>query len=67
MKKSSWLVHLYTDKEKTDLFKIMEFSTIKECSEVLNIPAQTISNFFHGLINARGILEYCILYQSIPL
>ncbi len=67
MKKSSWIIHLYQDKDKKDLFKIMEFNTMKECSKVLDLPAQTISNFFHGLIKARGILEYCILYQSIPL
>ena len=67
MKKNSWLVHLYEDTSKTNLLKVMEFQTIKDISYVLNIPSQTISNYFHGLIKPRGILNYCIVYQSIPL
>jgi hypothetical protein len=67
MKKNSWLVHLYEDTSKTNLLKVMEFQTIKDISYVLGIPSQTISNYFHGLIKPRGILNYCIVYQSIPL
>jgi len=67
MKKNSWILHLYKDIEKTDLIKIMEFDTIKDCGYVLNIDNQIISNYFHGLIKPRGILQYCILYQSVPL
>ena len=67
MKKNSWLVHLYEDTSKTNLLKVMEFQTIKDISYVLGIPSQTISNYFHGLVKPRGILNYCIVYQSIPL
>ena len=67
MKKNSWILHLYKDKEHTDLVKIMEFDTIKSISYVLGIDSKIISNYFHGLIKARDILEYCVLYQSIPL
>jgi hypothetical protein len=67
MKRSNWILYLYEDEEKKQLFKIMEFKTIRELSEVLNIEAQIISNWFHGLINPRGILKSCLLFQSIPL
>ncbi len=67
MKKNTWLLHLYKDEEKTDLFKIMEFQTIKDISECIGVEPQVISNYFHGLIKPRGFLKYCILYQSIPL
>lgn len=67
MKKNSWILHLYKDKEHTDLIKVMEFDTIKKISYVLEVDCQVISNYFHGLIKPRGILEYCVLYQSIPL
>ena len=67
MKRSNWILYLYEDEEKKQLFKIMEFETIRELSEVLNIEAQIISNWFHGLINPRGILKSCLLFQSIPL
>jgi hypothetical protein len=67
MKRSNWILYLYEDEEKKQLFKIMEFKTIRELSEVLDIEAQVISNWFHGLINPRGILKSCLLFQSIPL
>lgn len=67
MKKNTWLLHLYKDEDKTDLFKVMEFQTIKDISECIDVEPQVISNYFHGLIKPRGFLKYCILYQSIPL
>jgi hypothetical protein len=67
MKKNYWCVYLFEEIEHKNIFKIMKFDTIKEVSFVLNIPPQTISNYFHGLIKPRGILNYCVLYQSIPL
>ncbi len=67
MKKSNWILYLYENEEKSQLFKIMEFRTIKELSMVLNIEPQIISNWFHGLINPRGILKNCLLLQSIPV
>ena len=67
MKKNTWLVHLYEETDKINLLKIMDFETIKDISYVLGVPSQTISNYFHGLIKPRGILNYCIIYQSIPL
>ena len=66
MKKNSWTLHLYKDKEHTDLIKVMDFTTIKNISYVLGVDSQVISNYFHGLIKPRGVLEYCVLYQSIP-
>ena len=45
----------------------MEFKSIKDVGYVLNIEPQVISNFFHGLIKPRGILNNCVLYQSIKL
>lgn len=67
MKKNSWILHLYTDENKEELVKVMEFQTIKDISYVLDIDSQIISNYFHGLIKPRGVLKYCVLYQSIPL
>ena len=67
MKKNSWTLHLYKDIEKTDLVKVMDFNTIKDISYVLDIDSQIISNYFHGLIKPRGVLQYCVSYQSIPL
>ena len=65
MKKSRWVVYLFTNQEKKDILKIMEFKSIKEIEAVFDIPAQTISNCFHGLIKPRGMLKNCMIFQSI--
>ena len=67
MKKNSWYVYLYEDETKTEIFKIMKFKTINEMSYVLGVKASVLSNYFHGLINPREVLNYCQIYQSIPL
>ena len=67
MKKANWVLYLFEDDEKNELFKIMEFKTIREIGDVLDIQPQVISNWFHGLINARGILKNCSLFQSIVI
>ena len=67
MKKNNWILWLFEDKDKSQLFKIMEFKTIKELSYVLDVEPQLISNWFHGLINPRGILINCVLYQTASL
>lgn len=67
MKSNKWILYLYENKTKTELFKIMEFRTIKDMSFVLDMDQQIISNWFHGLINSRGILNSCVLYQTTQL
>lgn len=67
MKRSGWVLYLFENENKTDLFKIMEFKTIREIGYVIDMPSTIISNWFHGLINPRGILKKCALYQTIPV
>jgi len=64
MKRSNWVLYLYEEEEKKELFKIMEFKTIREVGYTLNMDPQIISNWFHGLINPRGLLKNCLLLQS---
>lgn len=65
MKKSRWVVYLFDSHEKTNIIKIMEFKSVREIEAVFDIPAQTISNCFHGLIKPRGMLKNCSIFQSI--
>ena len=67
MKRSGWVLYLFEDGDKKELFKIMEFKTIKDLSYVLGIEPTIISNWYHGLINPRGILKQCMLVQSVPI
>ena len=63
--KKSWILYLFEDERKSEIFKIMEFKSIREISYVLDIERQIISNFFHRLILPRGILRNVVLYQSV--
>ena len=67
MKKSGWVLYLFEDEDKNQLFKIMEFKTIRQLSYVIDLPSTIVSNWFHGLINPRGILKRCSLFQTIPV
>tara|TARA_R100000773_G_C4218672_1_gene117151 strand:+ start:1347 stop:1550 length:204 start_codon:yes stop_codon:yes gene_type:complete len=59
-----WIVILFNTPEKNDIFKIFELSSVKQISYLLNLDTQVISNFYHNLINPRGILKYCIILQT---
>jgi hypothetical protein len=67
MKSSNWILYLYDDEDKKQILKIMEFKTIKELGSVLDMDPQIVSNWFHGLINPRGILKSCLLLQSVSV
>tara|TARA_R110000751_G_scaffold857_3_gene2853 strand:- start:6798 stop:7001 length:204 start_codon:yes stop_codon:yes gene_type:complete len=67
MKKNNWILYLFENSDKREILKIMEFKTIKDLSYVLGVEAPIISNWFHGLINPRGILNNCVLHQSLVI
>jgi len=67
MKRNFWYLYLFEDEDRKEIFKIMKFDTISEMSEVISVKPNILSNYFHGLIKPRGILKYCMIYQSIPL
>jgi len=67
MKKRNWVLWLFEDNQHKELLKIMEFKTIKDISFVLDIKPQTISNWYHKLINPRGILINCVLYHTVNI
>lgn len=67
MKKNNWILYLFENDEKKDLVNIMQFKTIKDISFVLDMDASVISNWFHCLINPRGVLKNCVLYQSVVI
>ena len=67
MKKSGWVLYLFEDEDKRELFKIMEFKTIRQLSYVMDLPSTIVSNWFHGLIHPRGILKNCVLHQSVVI
>ena len=62
-KDSVWIVELFSNQHKSEMLKVYEFNTIKEIAYVFNLPATTISNYYHSLIRPRGALKYANIYQ----
>tara|TARA_Y100000592_G_C5301884_1_gene235904 strand:- start:339 stop:545 length:207 start_codon:yes stop_codon:yes gene_type:complete len=61
---NKWIVVLFDTPEKENIYKIFELKSVKHISYLLDIDTQIISNFYHNLINPRGILKYCIILQK---
>jgi len=59
-----WIIVLFIDEEKTEIYKIFELYSVKQISYLLDVDSQTISNYYHKLINPRGILKNCIILQK---
>ena len=56
MKNTIWILYLFTDNSKSEIFKIMEFKSVKDIAYVLDLKPQIISNYFHGLIRILIII-----------
>lgn len=54
-----WLLYLYKDEDKKDLFKVLTFESIKDMSYVIDIQSRIIHNYYHKLIKPRGVLKFC--------
>ena len=63
----SWFLILFTDTHKTEIFKTIKCSTIKEMAYYLDISPCIVSNYYHKQIKARGILKYCNITQNLKL
>jgi len=62
-----WYCILFTSPEKNEIFKTLKCNTINEMSYYLDVPSQTLRNFYHGQIKAKGVLEYCKITQNLNI
>lgn len=62
-----WYCILFTDETKSEVFKILKCNTIKEMGYYLDMPPQTIRNFYHKNIKERGVLKYCNITQNLNI
>ena len=60
-----WYCVLFTNEDKSEIFKTLKCDTIKEMSYYLDVPSQTIRNFYHNNIKARGVLKLCNITQNL--
>lgn len=62
-----WYLVIFDSKEKSNVFKVLECSSVKEMGYYLNMDSQIISNFYHKQIKPRGVLKYCNITQNLNL
>ena len=48
-KNTSWIMILFTDKTKKDIFKVLEFNTLKEIEYVMDKQIHDVTNFYHNI------------------
>ena len=59
-----WHLMVFTDETKTQPLKVISVRTIKEVAYIVGMAPQSVSNFFHHLIKARGTLKYVALFKG---
>ena len=54
----NWILHLYLDEDKNDLFKILKFGTLGDMAYCLDKKLYEVSNFYHQIKKPHGIFKY---------
>jgi hypothetical protein len=60
-----WIVNVYYDREKTELFKVLQFNTLKEISYCLDTKVHDVSNVYHKIKKPCGVFEKLYIYKSV--
>ena len=55
-----WLLFIHTDLEKQQLFKVLDFQSIKEIGYILDMKPQIISNYYHNLTGRLHMDWICV-------
>tara|TARA_R110000823_G_scaffold196726_2_gene328021 strand:- start:1681 stop:1893 length:213 start_codon:yes stop_codon:yes gene_type:complete len=62
-----WYCVIFTNPEKSEIFKVLKCRTISEMSYFLDIQPQILRNYYHKQIKARGVLKYCKITQNLNI
>ncbi len=62
---SVWLVAVYYDKDKKELFKMVEFNSLREIAYCLKVNIYDVSNFYHRISKSKGVFDYVMIYKSL--
>ena len=61
---SIWILAIYLDDDKKDLFKALEFDSLRHIAYCLNKQIYDVSNFYHKITKPKGIFKQLYLYKS---
>ena len=62
---SVWLVAIFNDVEHKDLFKIIDFTSLRAIAYCLDCHIYDVSNFYHKISKAKGKFIWVEIYKSL--
>ena len=61
---SIWVLAIHIDIAKLELFKVIEFNSLREMAYCLNCEIYDVSNFYHKISKPKGKFKYITIYKS---
>ena len=58
-----WLLVIYANDNKDEVIKVHRFNSIRQIAYVLDESPRDVSNYYHGLILARGNIKYIDMFK----
>ena len=58
-----WALILFDSPEKCHIVRVLYFDRMRDLAYVCGHPAQRMSNLFHGMVRATGVLQYIHIEQ----
>ena len=59
-----WHVMVFEDENHTTLVRVLQLRTVKDVGALVQLPATTVSNFYHRLIKPKGALHYIQMFKG---
>tara|TARA_Y100000401_G_scaffold40470_1_gene30769 strand:+ start:590 stop:778 length:189 start_codon:yes stop_codon:yes gene_type:complete len=60
----NWVVIIYRNKEKSEIFKVLNLDSVKQIAYILNETPTDVSNFYHKLIKPKNLMNYIDIYKK---
>ena len=62
---SVWLLAIFYDIEHNDLFKVVDFHSLREIAYCMDCEIYDVSNFYHKISKAKGKFIWIEIYKSL--
>ena len=62
---SVWLVAIYIDIEHNELFRMIEFHSLRQIAYCLDANIYDVSNFYHRISKPKGKFIWIEIYKSL--
>ena len=60
----NWVVVIYRNTEKSEIFKVLNLDSVKQIAYILNESPTDVSNFYHKLIKPKNLMNYIDIYKK---